>query len=144
MNPELAFITVTIIALVGWITLVAGVLTGRRFLIDKVAGRGFPVALACAYALIAPGFFTTSEGGFDCLANLQIMFGAPWLVLGGWIHWLVTDLFIASWISIKVMDKGWGRKWLAGLLPLAFFVGPVGFLAYHLIAIMKSGKTRTG
>lgn len=127
-------------ALAGWIALLAGVALKKHWLTGFVAGRVFPIGLAVAYAAIAPSFFTTTQGGFDTLANLQIMFGDPWLVLGGWLHWLAADLFIASWVAMQVLEKGWSRWWLAGLFPLCFAVGPVGFLAYQALAFARGGN----
>jgi hypothetical protein len=140
MTADDAFMYVNYAALAGWILLVAGVVLKNLRLAAFVAGRLVPVGLAVAYAAIAPSFFTTTQGGFDSLANLQIMFGDPWLVLGGWLHWLAADLFIGSWVAMQVMQKGWSRWWLAGLLPFCFAVGPVGFLAYHALAFARGGS----
>ena len=140
MTADDAFTYANTTALAGWIVLLAGVALKNHRLAGLVAGRIIPVSLAVAYATIAPSFFTTTQGGFDTLANLQIMFGDPWLVLGGWLHWLAADLFIASWVAMQIMKKGWSRWWLAGLLPLCFAVGPVGLLAYHALALARSGQ----
>ena len=140
MTANEAFAYANYVALAGWIALLAGVALKNDRLAGFVAGRIFPLGLAVAYAVIAPSFFTATEGGFDSLENLQIMFADPWLVLGGWLHWLAADLFIASWVATQIMDKGWSRWWLAGLFPLCFAVGPVGFLAYHVLALARGGK----
>lgn len=140
MTADDAFNYVNYVALAGWIALVTGVVLKNRWLAGILAGRIFPLGLAVAYAGIAPSFFTATEGGFDTLANLQIMFADPWLVLGGWLHWLAADLFIASWVAKQVIEKGWSRWWLSGLLPLCFAVGPVGFLAYHALAFARGGN----
>lgn len=140
MSADDAFNYANYVALTGWIALVAGLALKKYWLVEVLAGRIVPLGLAVAYAAIAPAFFTTTQGGFDTLANLQIMFADPWLVLGGWLHWLAADLFIASWVSMQVVTKGWSRWWLAGLLPLCFAVGPVGFLAYHALAFARGGS----
>lgn len=141
MTADIAFAYANYVALAGWIALLAGVALKNRWLVGFVAGRLIPLGLAVAYAAIAPSFFTATEGGFDTLANLQIMFADPWLVLGGWLHWLAADLFIASWVTMQITEHGWSRWWLAGLLPLCFLVGPVGFLAYHALAFARGGGT---
>jgi hypothetical protein len=137
MTAAFAFTLVSLAAMVGWLVLIVGIVARNRYLVEWVAGRFWPLALSVAYAAIAPGFYISDQGGFDSLANLQLMTSAPWLLLGGWIHWLAADLFIASWISLQVSDKGMGRGWLGLLLPLCFFAGPAGFLAYHLLLAAK-------
>ncbi|MDP4822809.1 MAG: ABA4-like family protein [Aestuariivirgaceae bacterium] len=139
MTAESTFTLVNYAALAGWIALIAGVVLKNERLADMIGGRLVPLGLAIFYTAIAPSFFTAPEGGFDSLANVQILFGDPWLVLGGWLHWMAADLFIGSWVARQVLDQGWSRWWLAGLLPLCFVVGPVGFLAYHALAIAQGG-----
>lgn len=140
MDAGQAFTLVNYAALAGWIALAAGVVLKRDWLANSFAGRIVPLGLALFYAAIAPSFFTAPQGGFDTLANVQILFGDPWLVLGGWVHWLAADLFIAAWIADQVMTRDWSRWWLAGLLPICLVVGPVGFLAYHALSLALGGR----
>lgn len=114
----------------------------KRPIYARRAGRAVPFALAVIYAAIAPGFFTAAQGGFDSLSNVQLLFSDPWLVLGGWLHWLAADLFIGSWIAGRVMERGWSRGWLIGLLPLAAIVGPIGFLAYQLLVLAFGSQSQ--
>ena len=138
MTPELMFSLSGTVALVGWISLAAGILLRNALLRDTMAGLAIPLALSAAYAVLILVFWWTAEGGFDSLANVQKLFTSPWIALAGWIHYLAFDLAIGALLARKIMAAGLSRLFLIPILPLAFLFGPIGFLLG--LAVLLSRK----
>lgn len=137
MTPELMFSLSGMVALVGWLSLAAGILLRNDLLRDTVAGMAIPLALSAAYAVLILVFWWTAEGGFDSLANVQKLFTWPWVALAGWIHYLAFDLAIGAILARKVMAAGLSRLFLIPILPLTFLFGPVGFLLGQTVLLSR-------
>jgi uncharacterized membrane protein YraQ (UPF0718 family) len=70
----------------------------------------------------------------------MLLFQSPTAVLGGWIHYLVFDLFIGAWIvrDAKRLDI---NHWLTLPMLLAtLMVGPVGLMLYLLLRLAMKGR----
>jgi hypothetical protein len=137
MTPELMFSLSGPVALVGWLSLAAGILLRNDLLRDTVAGMAIPLALSTAYAVLILVFWWTAEGGFDSLANVQKLFTSPWVALAGWIHYLAFDLAIGAILARKVMAAGLSRLFLIPILPLTFLFGPIGFLLGQTVLLSR-------
>ena len=77
---------------------------------------------------------------FGSLQGVMLLFQSPTAVLGGWIHYLVFDLFIGAWIvrDAKRLDI---NHWLT--LPILFatlMVGPVGLMFYLVLRLAMKGR----
>lgn len=142
MTASGLFSALNILALAGWIIMIAGVLLSRPFLRDSVAGTWIPVILSTAYAALIIFFFGQSEGGFDTLDNVQRLFTNPWVALGGWVHYLAFDMFMGSRIARQTAEFGLPRWILIGLLPLTFLFGPMGYLAFEAIKVFQKRATK--
>jgi hypothetical protein len=88
-------------------------------------------------------FWSSTEGGFDTLANVQKLFTSPWAALAGWIHYLAFDLFIGALLARKVMEAGLPRLVLVPVLPLTFLFGPIGFALAQVILFTRKPATAT-
>ena len=142
MTPETLFSMANLLALAGWLVLIAGVVLKRPLLRDRIAGAGVPLALSLAYTALVAIFWWNAEGGFDSLASVQALFTSPWVALAGWIHYLAFDLFIGAHVSRRIMERGLPRLVLVPVLPLSFLFGPIGFvLAQIIIAIPRKGAS---
>jgi hypothetical protein len=137
MTPELMFSLSGTVALVGWISLAAGILLRNALLRDTMAGLAIPLALSAAYAVLILVFWWTAEGGFDSLANVQKLFTSPWVALAGWIHYLAFDLAIGALLARKMMAAGLSRLFLIPILPLTFLFGPIGFLLGQAVLLSR-------
>ena len=133
MTADLLFTLVNPFALLGWITLVIGVIWNKPVLRDVIAGRVFPFALSALYTILIGAFFFKAEGGFDTLAHVQQLFTHPWAALAGWVHYLAFDLFIGAMIARDVMKLGISRWFLIVLLPLTFMFGPIGYFSFAIL-----------
>ena len=56
-----------------------------------------PGLLAVLYAALIAARWWGAEGGFSSLADVQKLFADRWILLAGWVHYLVFDLFIGAW-----------------------------------------------
>ena len=142
MTPSLLFSIANPLALIGWLILIAGIVTKRPLLRDRIAGLFIPLALAAAYTILILVFWWGTEGGFDTLENVQKLFTSPWAALAGWVHYLAYDLFIGALVSRQIMERGISRLFLIPILPLAFLFGPIGFLLARLLILNHKGAAQ--
>ena len=139
MTAPALFSAFNMLALAGWIILAAGVFLKLGFLRDTIAGHWLPVLLSAAYATLILFFFANAPGGFGSLADVQLLFTAPWAALAGWVHYLAFDLWMGSRIARESEALGLPRWPLIILLPLTFLFGPMGYLAFEAIKAFTKG-----
>jgi hypothetical protein len=73
------------------------------------------------------------EGGMDTLENLKLSFQRDEVLVLGWVHYLVFDLFIGAWIARDATANGIKHLSIIPSLVLTLFVGPVGLLSYLIL-----------
>ena len=130
MTPETLFSIVNPIALVGWILLI--VLPRQRWVANIAAAWAIPGLLAIVYVVVIGTHIIGSPGGFSSLPDVATLFANPWLLLGGWIHYLAFDLFVGSWEARDARERGVPHLALMPCLLLTFLFGPAGWLLYLL------------
>jgi hypothetical protein len=128
MSPDHVFQIANLVAGAAWLML-AFAPRGRR-LPQLIAGGAVPVLLAAAYAVIVAAQWSRSEGGFSTLADVAALFGNPWLLLAGWIHYLAFDLLIGAWEVGDARERGIPPLVVLPCLVLTFLFGPAGWLLY--------------
>jgi hypothetical protein len=143
MTAPFLFQIVNLFALSGWGILTLGIILRRSLLHHRLAGLVWPLGLAGLYTVLIIFFFGAAPGGFDSLANVQLLFTSDWAALAGWIHYLAFDLFVGSWIARQLMAQGFPRIILLVVLPLTFLFGPIGFLTWHLVRLAFGRSTPT-
>jgi hypothetical protein len=93
-----------------------------------------PTLLGAVYAsLLLIGPSPPEGAGFGSLSGVMALFSVPEAVLGGWVHYLVFDLFVGAWI---VRDSR--RREIAHLLVVpcvlcTLMLGPLGLLLYSAL-----------
>jgi Domain of unknown function (DUF4281) len=142
MTASTLFSAFNMLAIAGWLLMIAGVTLKRPYLRDTLAGTWWPVFLSAAYTALIIFFFGQAEGGFDTLENVQKLFANPWVALGGWVHYLAFDMFMGSRIARQTMELGLPRWILIALLPLTFMFGPIGYLAFEGIKAFQKGTIK--
>ncbi|MBW3096865.1 ABA4-like family protein [Pseudohoeflea coraliihabitans] len=141
MNFETLFSTASIIAMTGWLFLLASPLIPVWS--DRIAGTLLPAVLSLGYLalLIVPS--SASGGGFGTLAEVMALFSYRQAALAGWIHFLAFDLFLGAWVCRKARSED-VRFWLvAPCLPLIFLFGPAGLLAFQAIRAIRNRMSQT-
>ena len=136
-TPETLFLIANSAALIGWIALIF--FPKQRFvtnLLLPVVGCG---SLAVLYLLVMLRFAGEAEGGFTSLDDVESLFRDRGVLLAGWVHYLVFDLFVGCWQVRDARQLGISHWWVIPALLLTFMVGPIGLLVYYLIRL---GATR--
>ncbi len=143
MTPEHIFSIANDVAALAWVVLILG---GRlRWVPNVVAGFVVPLLLAGLYGwLILKHWGDPGGGGFSSLPAVAALFGNPWKLLAGWVHYLAFDLFIGSWETRDAREKGVPHWYIIPSLGLTFMFGPIGLLLYFATreAVTRSGGLR--
>ena len=137
MTPETLFSIVNPIALVGWILLIT--LPRQRWVAHVVTAWAIPGLLAIAYVVVIATHILGSPGGFSTLPAVAALFGNPWLLVGGWIHYLAFDLLVGSWEARDARERGVPHLVLMPCLLLTFLFGPAGWLLYLAARSIRGG-----
>lgn len=92
----------------------------------------YPVLLGLFYLYL---LFTTwgGEGGMDSIAAVQKGFSRDGVLLLGWVHYLVFDLFIGAWTVRDAQRNGILHMLIVPSLALTLLLGPVGLILYLAI-----------
>ena len=69
----------------------------------------------------------------DTLANLKLSFQRDEVLILGWVHYLVFDLFIGAWIVRDAFNNSIMHLKIIPSLIMTLLVGPVGLLSYVAI-----------
>lgn len=129
MDLEIIFSIVNTVALLSWVLLIVLPKKQRGYLYTVCKFVTFPL-LALLYAGLMFSYFTSSGGGFDTFENVRKLLSNDWVLLAGWIHYLVFDLFVGIYIAKKLDDRNIGRIFQSFFLLLTFMFGPAGFLTF--------------
>ncbi|MBL8232160.1 MAG: DUF4281 domain-containing protein [Bryobacterales bacterium] len=90
-----------------------------------------PLLLGPVYVwLIATNW---GDGGFNSLSGVAQLFSNRGLLLAGWIHYLIFDLFTGSWETRDATANRIPHWAVAPCLLFTFLLGPAGLLLYLLI-----------
>jgi hypothetical protein len=138
MNWELVFKVVNLSVMPVWFLLVFLPKHG----ITKWVAHSYlyPILHGVFYLYILVTSFG-GEGGMDTLANLKLSFQRDEILILGWVHYLVFDLFIGAWITRDANANSIRHLLIIPSLLLTLFVGPVGLLSYMLIRWYSTRKT---
>lgn len=123
------------------------VLPGWLALLLAPIRRGLAIGIARAAAALAAGLYVVllvrgvalgpglPEGaGLTTLAGVEALLSTRAAILGGWVHFLAFDLFVASWIAEDSPKAGVPHALVVPALLLTLMAGPAGLLFYLLLA----------
>ncbi|WP_421857137.1 ABA4-like family protein [Oricola sp.] len=137
MNPETLFSAASLLAMVGWLVLLASPWALRQT--QFVSGIAIPLVLSVGYTAIILTSWANAEGGFGSLVDVATLFESPMLLLGGWIHFLAFDLFIGAWQVRTARRAAIPFLLVVPCLFLTFMFGPVGLLAFMILRTARTG-----
>ncbi len=92
-----------------------------------------PGLLALLYVWAIATSLPGSQGGFDSIANVRLLFTSDRALLAGWVHYLAFDLFIGCWEVLDAQQRGVRHWFVVPCLFLTFMLGPVGLLLYFAV-----------
>ena len=138
MNWELVFKIANLSVLPVWLLLVF--LPKHRITKWVAHSYLYPILLGAFYLYMLVTSFG-GDGGMDSLANLKLSFQRDEILILGWVHYLVFDLFIGAWITRDTNANSIKHLFIIPSLLLTLFAGPVGLLSYVLIRWYSTRKT---
>ncbi|MBZ0116181.1 MAG: DUF4281 domain-containing protein [Sandaracinaceae bacterium] len=93
-----------------------------------------PIALGIAYAILLFGD-PDGSGGMD-LAGVMRALRSERTFVAAWIHYLIFDLFVASWQVRDAARRGIAHWKIVPSLIVTLFFGPVGLVSYAVIRLL--------
>lgn len=99
----------------------------------------YPILLGILYTILMIVSWG-GEGGMDTLENLKISFGRDEILVLGWVHYLVFDLFIGAWIVRDAISNQITHWKIVPALILTLFAGPIGLLTYLILRAIITRK----
>ncbi len=136
MSPDEMFQLANGMAFAGWVALLASPFAGGWS--DRIAALVIPLLLSIAYCGLVLAFWSGAQGGFDSLANVELLFKTREVVLAGWLHYLAFDLFVGAWEVRTARREGIPFLLVVPCLLLTFLFGPIGFLLFCALRLAKS------
>lgn len=73
------------------------------------------------------------SGGMDSLAHLRIAFQNDFILTAAWLHYLVFDLFVGTYVAKQCLKNNTSFWIKISSLALTLFFGPIGFLLFEVL-----------
>ena len=142
MSYETAYMAINLGVLPAWLLLFFAPNLG---LTKKLVHSGlYPALYSTLYAVLlarAMFFGVAADGdGMATVAGISAFFSHPNGVLIGWVHYLVFDLFVGSWIARDGARRGIPHYQLFPSLFFALMFGPVGLLLYMVLRKISGAR----
>lgn len=137
MNYALLFKLANLSVLPGWLLL----MFAPKSKLAKVVVHSYlyPFLLGSLYLYLMFSSFG-GEGGMDTLEHLKVSFSRDEILVLGWVHYLVFDLFIGAWMTRDAAKNGILHITIVPSLILTLFAGPIGLLSYLIIRAITLRK----
>jgi hypothetical protein len=104
---------------------------GTQVIVHSMA---IPMVLALVYAvLMVTAFGKGDGGGLGSLEGLRTAFAVDEVLLAGWIHYLVFDLFVGAWEVRDAQRLGINHLLVIPCLVFTLMGGPVGLFMYFCL-----------
>ena len=135
-SPSTIFSICNSVIVFGWLLLL--ILPNWKYT-QAVILNGLLVVFSIVYTyLLLQDFDQLSVDSFSTLAKLKLLFQSDTAVTAGWVHYLVFDLFVGAYIVRKSIQIGLSRWVYSFVLPFAFMCGPIGYLLFVIIKLIKT------
>lgn len=137
MRPEKVFRIVNLIAIFPWLLMM--ILPKADITKSIINSNIFPLGLALVYAFYIAMTFGKSGGSFMTLAGVEKLFSKREVLLAGWVHYLVFDLFVGAWEWRDALQHDISQWILTLCLVMTSMFGPVGYLVYFVVRYFLVG-----
>ena len=129
IDPSLLFSIVNALVMPFWLMLI--VAPGWVWTQRLVHSALIPILLGSVYVVGLVTAPSAPEGaGFGSLEGVTLLFSVPEMVLVGWVHYLVFDLFVGAWMARDARRRCISPFAVAPCLVLTLMLGPAGLLGY--------------
>ena len=92
-----------------------------------------PVLLAAVYLTAFVANPESLRGDFGTLDGVMRLFEESWVVLAGWVHYLVFDLFVGAWEVRDAERLEIPHLYVVPCLLVTLMLGPIGLAMYLLL-----------
>lgn len=134
IDPNVGFSLAGQLMLIMWLLLVISLWVHRlHALVDGLGMFWLPILIGLWYLLLIMSNMPFEEGGYGSLVQVRALFADDELLLAGWLHFLVFDFFVGTWVARQARGESVWRVLVAPCLVLCFLAGPVGLLAWLLL-----------
>jgi hypothetical protein len=134
MSAEQVFGFAGQVAMICWVFLAISLFWGRLRPGAQWLGQfGLPIVLGLTYLVAMYMDYPDKQGGFGSLSEVRLLFSSDWILLAGWVHYLVFDYFVGAWIARDSLRSGVHAALVLPCLFLCLMAGPLGLLLYLLI-----------
>ncbi len=140
MDAQQSFQILNLLALIFWIILI-GFYGSKIYRLIISSGIAF-ILFGLVYFILLVTNFSFDFSSFSSLEGMSSMYGNPWLILLGWVHYLAFDLLAGVWIMNDSRKGGIPKAWVIAPLIFTFMTGPFGFLIYLTIKFFKKGNAK--
>ncbi len=132
MSDETIFAIVNYSVLPAWTLLV---LLPEHVVTKRVVHSGlYPLVLGLAYAFLLFGDHPGPQGAsFFTLEGVTRIFTTPRTIIACWVHYLIFDLFVGSWIARDRKRLGLPHLLSVPSIVLTLLFGPVGLLSWLVV-----------
>jgi hypothetical protein len=141
MSMETLFAISSPIAMIGWIALIIAPVIPKWS--DRIATYISPGLLSLAYMSLILAFWSGAQGGFDTLANVQLLFTQSEIAMAGWLHYLAFDLFVGAWIVREARKAQISHWFIIPILPLTLLFGPIGYVLFVALKASLSLRSKS-
>ena len=135
MTPELIFSICNVAVIPAWLLLaVAPSWSGTQRIVQQV---WIPIVLGSVYlSVFVFGPEAPPGGSFSTLHGVMTLFSSPHIMLAGWVHYLVFDLFVGAWQVRDARRRSIPHAFVVPCLFLTLMLGPIGLLAYLVLRLV--------
>lgn len=135
LSPDTLLTFFSLLVLPVWLLMIF--LPNLRLTKIFVESYFIPLFLAAAYLILLLSNASLNNLDFSSVSGIQKLFANPYILLAGWVHYLAFDLFVGAWILSDSKARAIPHVWVIAPLLLTFYFGPVGFLTYYIIRLLK-------
>ena len=140
MSAELVFSLCSMLVLPCWALLI--LLPRWRWTLSVISAGIIPFVLGLVYLGLALSQVSVwpEGGGFGSAAEVAVLFSNPYLLTGGWVHYLAFDLFVGSWEVQDAQRHNISHWMVVPCLVFTFMLGPIGLVLYLLLRAIRAKK----
>ena len=134
MSPDKIFLFANVAVLPAWLLL--AILPHHKITQLLIHAVWIPCLLGPLYIWALFMGPPAAEGaGFGSLQGVMLLFQSPMAVLGGWVHYLVFDLFVGAWIVRDSKAQKINHWFVLPCLFVTLMAGPAGLMLYCLLRL---------
>ena len=128
MNPDKVFKITSLFVLIPWVLMI--LLPTWYYTSLLINSLVIPILLSLVYIFYIVSNFGKAKGDFKSLEGLGRLFKSKGLLLAGWIHYLIFDLFVGAWEWQNSQEIQMPHLLLVPCLIFTLMFGPAGFVLY--------------